>query len=58
MNAGTLAAAALGAALLPDLILAGGTMFVLLFASFETTALACGKKAAQGGKCNTRPKAS
>jgi len=25
---------------------------------FETTALACGKKPAQGGKCNARPKAS
>jgi hypothetical protein len=25
---------------------------------FETTALACGKRPAQGGKCNTRPKAS
>ena len=25
---------------------------------FETTALACGKIAAQGGKCNARPKAS
>ena len=25
---------------------------------FETTALACGKRQAQGGKCNTRPKAS
>lgn len=25
---------------------------------FETTALACGKLPAQGGKCTTRPKAS
>ena len=25
---------------------------------FETTALACAKVQAQGGKCNTRPKAS
>jgi len=25
---------------------------------FETTALACGKKPAQGGKCSARPKAS
>ena len=25
---------------------------------FETTALACGKRPAQGGKCNARPKAS
>jgi hypothetical protein len=25
---------------------------------FETTALACGKLPAQGGKCNARPKAS
>jgi hypothetical protein len=25
---------------------------------FETTALACGKRPAQGGKCNVRPKAS
>jgi hypothetical protein len=25
---------------------------------FETTALACAKRPAQGGKCNTRPKAS
>jgi hypothetical protein len=25
---------------------------------FETTALACGKRPAQGGKCNGRPKAS
>jgi hypothetical protein len=25
---------------------------------FETTALACGKVPAQGGKCNVRPKAS
>lgn len=25
---------------------------------FETTALGCGKKPAQGGKCNNRPKAS
>jgi hypothetical protein len=25
---------------------------------FETTALACGKKTGQGGKCNSRPKAS
>jgi len=25
---------------------------------FETTALACGKKPAQGGKCAARPKAS
>ena len=25
---------------------------------FETTALACGKKPAQGGKCNTRPQTS
>ena len=25
---------------------------------FETTALACGKKPAQGSKCNARPKAS
>jgi len=25
---------------------------------FETTALACGKVAAVGGKCNSRPKAS
>jgi hypothetical protein len=25
---------------------------------FETTALACGKLPAQGGKCNVRPKAS
>ena len=25
---------------------------------FETTALACGKKTAQGGKRNTRPQAS
>jgi hypothetical protein len=25
---------------------------------FETTALACGKKPAQGGKCNARRKAS
>jgi hypothetical protein len=25
---------------------------------FETTALACGKKAGQGSKCNARPKAS
>ena len=25
---------------------------------FETTALACGKRPAQGGKCNRRPKAS
>jgi hypothetical protein len=25
---------------------------------FETTALACGKRIGQGGKCNTRPKAS
>jgi hypothetical protein len=25
---------------------------------FETTALACGKRQAQGGKCNARPKAS
>ena len=25
---------------------------------FETTALACGKKQAQGGKCAARPKAS
>ena len=25
---------------------------------FETTALACGKKPAQGGKCSVRPKAS
>jgi hypothetical protein len=25
---------------------------------FETTALACGKRPAQGGKCNFRPKAS
>jgi hypothetical protein len=25
---------------------------------FETTALACGKRMGQGGKCNRRPKAS
>jgi len=25
---------------------------------FETTALACGKRPAEGGKCNLRPKAS
>ena len=25
---------------------------------FETTALACGKRPAEGGKCNARPKAS
>jgi hypothetical protein len=25
---------------------------------FETTALACGKRPAEGGKCNSRPKAS
>jgi hypothetical protein len=25
---------------------------------FETTALACNKRPAQGGKCNARPKAS
>jgi hypothetical protein len=25
---------------------------------FETTALACGKRQGQGGKCNSRPKAS
>ena len=25
---------------------------------FETTALACGKRMGQGGKCNARPKAS
>lgn len=25
---------------------------------FETTALACGKRPAQGGKCNARPKSS
>ena len=25
---------------------------------FETTALACGKRPAQGGKCSARPKAS
>ena len=25
---------------------------------FETTALACGKRPAEGGKCNVRPKAS
>jgi len=25
---------------------------------FETTALACAKRPAQGGKCNARPKAS
>jgi hypothetical protein len=25
---------------------------------FETTALACGKRQSEGGKCNVRPKAS